>query len=338
MANSNVRPTGGRYEIKMGVKFEDEDDPEYNHVIMWGFEPTLAVDSQSPRLDLNYVIHKKYWEELEVEPVKFTEDDGAEIVNSYGYFDSPYDPDCVTDSIKEKFKNLFGRELTNGTFNNPPESTESVDLPSVPEPHSTEVFEMTIQVDGSYTEELEESDPRYGDEKFVSEIKDEDGNVTHRTYRVSHDMAWWFELSDGQLQTKSCFHKAWGQNGMKRNFEENYPGETIVEAYREDDETPHMDSLPDKILADLTNSFGENLVRASLMEETLPRVVYECFECGDASKVTPRDNCPKCGSDSLCEFESLHHYRKHLRDRDEEEEKLIDLLASAEITVGSDQL
>lgn len=333
VTNSNVRSTGGRYEIKLGVTFSDKDDSEYNHAVMWGFEPSLTVDSQNPRLDLNYIIHKKYWSELDVEPTKFTEDDGSELVHSHGYFDSPYNPEHIPETVKNKLEELFSEELVDGTFNNPPENADSVEVPTISEEHSVEVFEMTIQVDGSYTEELEEDDPRVGNGHFTSEVKDaETGEVLHTSYRISHGMSWWFTPTPDGPEIEKCFHKSWDDK-MKGNFEENYPGETVVEAYQEEETTPSMDSVPDDILHTLTGWFGENLIRSSLTGNQIPRVVYECFDCREASKVTPRDHCPKCGSESLCEFESLLHYRKHIRDRDEDEEELMNWLASAEVSV-----
>lgn len=338
VTNSEVHACGGRHEIKLGVTFSDTEDPEYNHTVMWGFEPTFAVDSQNPRLDLMYVIHKKYWEELDVEPTKFTEDDGSELVDSYGYFDAPYDPSCVPTTVREKFTELFSEELAEGTFNNPPECPESVDVPNIPEDHSVSVFSMLLQVDGSYTEEVSEEDPRVGDGHFVSEIKDaETGEVLDRGYTISHDMSWWFTPTQDGLKIQKCFHKTWGKR-MTRDFKESNPGEKVVESYQGEDKTPSMDSLPADIVADLTDWLGENLVTSSFDQASVPEYVYECFNCGEPSKVTPRDYCPECGSDSLCEFDSLESYRDHIEDRDEEEEQFLDWLCSAEVSTEVEEI
>lgn len=327
-----VQASGGRYAMKLGVTFSDSDDPEYNHVVMFGFEPTLAVDSQNPRLDLNYIIHKKYWEELDVEPAKFTEDDGSELIHAHGYFDSPYDPSLVPNSVRGKFTELFGEELADGTFTNPPEKAETVAVPDIPGSHTVGVFDLTIQLDGTYTEELSEDDPRVGDGHYKSEMKDENGDVVHESYRMSHDVSWWFTPTGDGLEIKECFHKTWGER-MKRDFEENYPGVTVVESYRDGEETPGMDSVPGAILADLASWFGEELVQASLSSRSLPEYVYECFECDEVSKVTPRDHCPSCGNTSLCRFESVEQYKEAIESRDELDEEVLEWLASADVSV-----
>lgn len=336
VTNSEVRSDGGQYRIKLGVTFEDLETPEYEHAVMWGFEPTLAVDSQNPRLDLNYIIHKKYWEELDVEPTKFSEDDGSEMIHSYGYFDSPYDPECVPDSVRNKMSELFGDELVKGTFSNPPESADVVDVPEIPSEHSVELFTIDINVDGSYSEELEEDDPRVGNGHFTSHVKDSDGEIVHTSYRISHNMSWWVRPTEkGTLVVEKCFHKTWDDR-MTANFKENHPGETLVESYQNESETPDLDSLPDEILATLMSWFGEELIKNSLSSRNLPKYVYECFECGEPSHVTPRDHCPACGSDSLCRYESLEQYRERVENRDDDEEKLLDWLTSAEISVSQE--
>lgn len=340
---SQVRYDGGTHKIKLGVTFQDEDTPEYEHSVMWAFEPTLATDSQNARLDVSSFIHKKYWTKLDdVEHGLFTEEDGSEIIESAGWFDSPYNPSTIHPLVLDKLRALFGDEIVDNTINNPSDNIDSeIDMPEIPPSAEVEVFEIHLQLDGSYTEELSEDDPRVGDGHYTSHIKDAEGNIKHTSYRIQHNVVWWVTPVEGEsrLEIEKCFHKTWDE-GTIRGFDTEYPGEYVVEAYREEDDSPGMDTLPGDITEALSGWFGEPLARRSVAYdgEELPINAYECYECDTAFEATPRDHCIHCGSDSLIQYESMEHLKERIEERGEDEEQLLDMLMTAEITASHEEV
>lgn len=157
-----VESGGGRHSIKLGVTFEDPETPEYEHAVVWGFEPTLATDSQTPILEVRTVLHKKYWDEIDADLTRSTSDDGSEVVYSGGWMTGPFSTSAIPESIKSKFKCIFGQPLTENTFTCPNDvfdiDLEDPTLPPIPDDHEVVLPEFTVKVDGDYTEYLDEDD------------------------------------------------------------------------------------------------------------------------------------------------------------------------------------
>lgn len=341
IATEEVRSTGGRHSIKIGVVFEDPDTPDYEHAIVWGFEPTLATDSQTPTLEIRTVLHKKYWAELDADLTLPTSDDGSEVVYSGGWMSGPFETTQVPQSVQDTLNAIFGDVLTRNTIEQADEifdsDLETVPLPVIPDTHSVIVPEFTVKIDGDYTEYLDEDDARVQDGNFTNHMKDaETGEILSTAHPLSHNMSWWFEpkeTSDG-IRISECFHKTWDDR-MHGGFEEKYDRETVVESYRSHTETPPVSQLPKEILTELMQWFGEPFVRSILSEteRDLPTYVYECFNCNSVSEVTPRNHCPNCGSDSTCRYESMEQYTEIIEDEDEQTKAVKEMLASSEPTV-----
>lgn len=336
-----VKTSGGRHSIKLGVTFEDPETPDYEHAIVWGFEPTLATDSQTPTLEVRSVLHKKYWEEIDAELTLATSDDGSEVIFSGGWMSGPFETAQVPQSITEKLTTIFGTELAQNTIEKPEQifdiELEEVELPQIPESHSVVVPEFTVKIDGDYIEYLDEADTRVEDGNFTSHMKNaETGEILSTSHPLNHDMSWWFEPNDTHLglRIRECFHKTWDDK-MHGGFEEKYARETVVESYRSHTETPSIAQLPKEVLAELMQWFGESLVQKMLSDTTrdLPTYVYECFNCDSVSEVTPRNNCPECGSDSTCRYESMDQYAEIIEDEDEQTQAVKEMLANSEPTV-----
>lgn len=343
--NHEVRSDGGRHEIKLGVTFTDPDTPEYEHSISWHFEPTFATDTQTPFLEVSGFIHKKYWTEIsdEIDHTLYTTDDGSEIVESGGWFDKPYEAKTLPESVRTHFNSLFGTTLTENTFERAAELTTvdrtPIDIPEIPTDHKVHTFEINLKLDGSYTEELDEDDPRVVDGSYTRHIKNADGEITSTYYTMSHNASWWIQPvadSNGvEFEIQKCFHKTWDE-GMVGSFDCEYENEKIVESYQEGDEIPPLSSLPDAILTALSEWFGEETIQEALSDcnRSLPKYVYECMACSTDTIVTARNSCPRCSEESLCRYESYEDYMEIKADETEEEQQLKEMLVNAEPTVS----
>lgn len=344
--NSEVRSDGGRHEIKLGITFTDPETPDYEHSISWHFEPSFLTDTQTPFLEVCGFVHKKYWANIreEIEHTRQTTDDGSEIVESGGWFNKPYETDTIPDSIKSHLADLFTDTLAENTTErvsefSPTELTE-ISIPEIPSNHEVHTFEMVIKTDGSYTEDLDEDDPRVSEDSFTSHIKDgETGEIRSTYHSMSHNASWWIEPvadTDGvTLEIEKCFHKTW-DDGMHGGFECKYENEKLVEVHRESEQTPPLSSLPDAILTALSEWLGEEVVRDALesFDRSLPKYVYECIECSTDSIVTARNACPRCGAESLCRYESFEDYVEIRADESEKEQAVKEMLVNAEPTVS----
>lgn len=339
------RSGGGSHTIALGVRYQDADDPEYEHALVWKFEPTFATDSQTPMLESRGFLHKQYWVENrdEIEYTHYSTDDGSNLVESYGWFDT-IAVSSVPEQVWGEMEALFGSEVRTNTFETPVGGADAV-MPTVSVPTEAEAFvaELELKVDARASEEIDEDDPRVTPDDFTSHVRDGDtGEILSTSHFVSHDCSWWIQPvrngSEPYLRIEKCFHKTWDE-GMVGSFECEYENEEVVEAYRSADEAPSFDSLPEDVIASLSNWLGEPIVKRSLERcgAEMPQRVYECFECDATTVATPRGTCVECGSESLCTYKSIEQYEESKANESETTKKIKEMLASAEPSVSVDE-
>jgi hypothetical protein len=339
-----VEDDGGKTDIWVGVCFEDDDSKEYEHSIVWRFEPTFATDSQTPVLEIRRVLHKKYWVGLDEKVTTPTTDDGSDIKVSKGWAEGPFDPSQLPESVFKKLRYIFGDELAQNTVIEAADILDvdftSVNLIDIPNSHTVITPEFTIKANGRYTDSVDKSHERVIDGAFTRKIRDgETEEVLDVYHPIDHSVSWWFTPSDsGLVEIEKCVHKIWDE-GMVGGFETKYENEEVIEACRTPEASPSVASLPDDILRSLAEMFGEPFV-VELLEDTdaeIPTYVYECFECGEASEVTPRSSCPECGASSVCRYESPEEYRKSIEQETERDRKVKEKLAQLELTFESEE-
>lgn len=338
--NQEVRSSGGRHEVCFGVTFDDEEDAEYEHSIVWTFVPTLSTGPENARFEVMNLIHKRYPKSLRgsVTQTNFSRDDGSEILHSHGWGSSPHPTESVPETVRERFRSLFGDELAEHTFTARDERVDAVELPEIPDDHSASIVDITLRIDGLYTEDIPEEDPRVDVEKehFTSHMKDaETGEILHTSHVVNHSPSWWFgPVEDGsRLQIRQCYHKTWDDR-MTGGFTEENPREEMIESYREDDDTPSMATLPKEIITTLSEWVGESLTLRSVSHDggELPTYVYECFGCETVFESTPLGGCPHCPNDRLCRYDSQERYDEINEDQDERDREILEELTNAELT------
>lgn len=332
-------------EVRIGVIFEDSDTPRYHHSIVWGFKPTLQTDSQNPILTVSNFIHKKYYREIDVNMTSATSDDGSNLVNSGGWGDKPFDTSCVPDSVKARFKSIFGDVLTKNTFDNAEDILDTeltdIDVPDIPDKHRVIIPKSNIQYSGRYSEDVEPDDPRIKDnkEKYKKEIKDEDGNVLSSSYVIDHHIIWWFSSIEGDvgIQVDKCCHKTWCER-VSYSFKCEYETTSMVESHKKPSETPAFSELPRDLIKELCADFGEQFVRMNLddPESELPRYAYECMDCDSVYVVTPRNNCPNCGNSSVIRHDSEESYINYIENETESQKEMKEWLCSAEVSISTD--
>lgn len=346
--HSRTRPyrsNGGSHRIAVGARYDDPETPEYRHALVWKFNPTLQRGPQTPTFDCVGFVHKKYWRDIEpdIAYTHDTTDDGSEVIESHGWSDT-IDVTTTPDIVREHFESLFGSENRENAFTNPRIEGEEAPDVSLPKDASAFTAEFDVVISGRTTEELSPDDPRVDadSEEFTSHMKDANtGEILSTSHIATHDCRWWIRPvsteDEARLEIEQCFHKVWDKR-MHGGFECKDENETLVESHRDGD-TPSIDSLPDDVLAGLADWFGEPLIRRSLRANgsEMPTKTYECVSCDSVFEVTPRDSCPDCGSESLCEYPSLEKYEEIKEEESDEAAALKEELATAEITTTLDE-
>lgn len=326
-------------EFKIGVIFEDSETPRYNHSVVWRFEPTLRTGSQDPILTVSSLIHKKYYREIDANITSSRTDDGSNLVNTGDWYDKPIDTSVIPETVRNKFESIFGETLATNTFEKPEDVLDTevteIDIPEIPDDHYVIVPEINIKYKGSYTERVESDNPQ---ERFKTEFENEDGD-TVSYYSIDHLVFWNFKPkpSETGLEVLECFHKIW-DDSVRFGFDVKEDGVDMLETHRKVSGTPSNSELPKSLLAELCNDFGEQFVRTLLddPEDNLPQYVYECVGCDSACVVTPRDNCPNCGSSSTIRYESEEEYINHIENETERDRDMKEFVANAEVSIGMD--
>jgi len=318
--SEDVQCTGGHHTIKIGVTFEDRKSPDYKHSIVWGFEPTLATEGKHPILEVRTILHKKYSNNINPDYTIPTQDDGSEVINHGGWTDGPFTTDAIPNSVKDKLSEMFGDELAENTIKNPQEVLDidcefsEVTLPNIPNKHTVILPEFIVEIHGSYVNHLSKEEADQRDVDYTSHMKDANtGEIKDTYYPVNHNLLWVFSpvKNESGLQVEKCVHKTWN-NKMSYDFEENYDGEQIIEAYKTPAETPNIDELPRAILLELTEWFGTPLMEQMLAgtNTNIPTYAYDCYNCDELSVSTPRKTCPKCGSENKTRYDSVENYNQ----------------------------
>lgn len=220
--NDLVLSGGGEYSIKIGVTFPTEEEKQKESIV-WTFVPQLNT-GRTKNLQVQSVLHKKYWTEVDVDMTQATADDGSEIKYYGSYSEGPFCTSKIPNTVTTVLTETFGETLAQNTLNR--EDTSQLtdpELREIPSEHICIIPEFTLRLTGEYTEELSRTDTRVTEDDFTETIQNANtGEILHTSHPLQHTVEWWLiphpdttgltiekcyrEVRSGSSPEASCFY------------------------------------------------------------------------------------------------------------------------------------
>ena len=229
VSKDKVNRVGCHQDIRITAEYDDPDASKMKHSVMWEFVPHpdgLLVPS---------FLHKKFYEQVTVDPTSFTQDDGSEIIEMYCW--EPIHPTAVPHKVWDFVRELLGDKLVTTTLSaDTPSSYKIPKLTNIPQSSSISCDTFEVLIDAQYSETFDE------------------GTITH--YCV-----WEFEPDTSntpRLQVSKCVHKTCFGTATTAYSDDN-PGEQIIELL-EGDATPPISELPSTVISRLQTLFGPSSI------------------------------------------------------------------------------